>query len=255
MSPHDPDTIVYWIKFFSPAYILYVSLSALFVVGILGPISFIQLIVYSTIAIAIAVISQERFPNLFPYLGRNAYHSLGGILIVVVGMLFIDAITLVLLLCCVFLLFLVGAITEMFKVETMFSQEHVRRHVQDFSKSSHYVAGIYWLFSCIVLLFVFNVNIAFASILVLAVGDTSASFLGRRIGKVKNPLNHKKTVEGTLAFFSTSLFVAMLFVPTPVALSVAFFAAIIEALPLGVNDNLVVPLSTGVLIFLLGYVV
>lgn len=251
---HPEKTLKDWIVFFSPTYVAIAILCTGYSLGLINTLGFTAFLVYGVVALAIGLLLQESYPSLFPYLGRNVYHSVGGILIVIGGLYFVYYSSLVLVLFCVLFMFLVGWTLERLKVETLFSQAHVAKHVKDFQKSSHYESGSYWLLSCLLLLLFFEINIAYASILILAIGDTAAGFVGRRMGKMKNPLNHKKTIEGSLAFFATSLFATMLFVPTHIAIVVAFIVSIVEALPLRINDNLAVPLSAGVTLYLLSFV-
>lgn len=248
---HPEKTLKDWIVFFSPAYVAIVLWVVGYSLGIVDTLGFSAFLVYGFSALAIGLLLQESYQNLFPYLGRNVYHSVGGVLLVVGGLYFVYHSSLVLVLLCVFFMFLVGWVLERLKVETLFSQDHVAKHVKDFHKSTHYEAGSCWFLSCLLLLLFFDTNIAYASILILAIGDTAAGFVGRSMGRMKNPLNERKTVEGSLAFFATALFAAMLFVPTHIAIAVAFVVAIVEALPLRINDNLAVPLSAGFTIYLL----
>lgn len=255
MDEHTHAGKMHWAKFFLPAYAFFISISLACYLGYIEIFELAYTAVSGIVTIAIAVLSQELFPKTFPYIGRSVYHSLGGIMIVLVGVFLMDSVTLSVFLACILSIFATGVVTDRLGLETVFSKRHVSKHVEGFSKSSHYTAGFYWLFSCIVLLLMFTPAIAFASILVLAVGDTAASFLGRRIGKTRNPLNHKKSVEGSVAFFATSLFVLMIFFQTGMAILVAFLAALAEALPLKVNDNLTVPLLTGAILFLVTHFV
>lgn len=242
-----------WIKFFSPVYVAFIVLFAGYSLGLIETFALASSLVYGTAAFAIGLLAQKSYPNLFPYLGRNIYHSLGGVMVVVASVLFLDITSLLLLLFSLFMLFLTGFALERIGIETVFSHGRTLKHVKDFAKSTHYEAGVSWLFSCILLLLFFNINIVYASILILAVSDTAAGFVGRTMGRTKNPLNPRKTIEGSLAFFSTAVFAAMLFVPTSRALVVAFISAIVEALPLRINDNLTVPLSAGVVMHLLKF--
>jgi dolichol kinase len=81
------------------------------------------------------------------------------------------------------------------------------------------------------------------SLLVLAVADPTASVVGGLWGT--HPLG-KGSVEGTAAFFVTALLVLAPFVGIAVALPVAAVVAAAEAVPTRVDDNLVIPVATGV---------
>jgi dolichol kinase len=249
--PHPEKSLKEWVVFFVPVYVAIAALFVGYALGIIETFAFVAFLAYGLAALAIGIVLQEIRPNFFHYIGRNIYHSLGGVMLVIGGMFVLYFNSLLLVLFCVFLMFLVGRILELAGIETLFSHSHTLKHVADFKKSTHYEAGSYWLFSCLIVLLIFEANIAYASILILAIGDTAASFVGRKMGRWKNPLNPKKTVEGNLAFFATSLFAAMLFVPTQTAIVVAFVAAVVESLPIRINDNLTVPLSAGVTMYLL----
>lgn len=94
-----------------------------------------------------------------------------------------------------------------------------------------------------------NKQILIASISVLVVGDAVTNLAGRNFGKIKNPLNTKKTVEGTLAGILFSFLVLTLFYSWPIALQSAVIAMIVEIpnikiLGFPVDDNLLIPLMT-----------
>jgi dolichol kinase len=84
-------------------------------------------------------------------------------------------------------------------------------------------------------------GVAVAAILVLSLADPAASVVGRLWGR--RPLG-KGTLEGTLAFFATALAVLFPFVGIPAALAVAAFVSVVEVLPTGMDDNLLIPVAT-----------
>jgi acyl phosphate:glycerol-3-phosphate acyltransferase len=92
-----------------------------------------------------------------------------------------------------------------------------------------------------------GVFIAAMSFLVL--GDTIAAFVGLSIGRIHI---FRKTVEGTLAGLLACLGVAWvvsvlpgLDLPLGIGILGAVSASIVEALPIEVNDNVVIPLLSG----------
>jgi dolichol kinase len=101
--------------------------------------------------------------------------------------------------------------------------------------SAWYVVGL--LISC---LLIHNANYLAAAVVVFAFGDAASTIFGLG-GKHPLPYNPKKTVEGTLGFvlfaLSSFLFVGWSAVP------LALFAALVESLPLGIDDNLGIPLA------------
>ncbi len=93
---------------------------------------------------------------------------------------------------------------------------------------------------------VFPREIAVPAILVLALADPLASALGRRFGKRRLGSG---TVLGTVVFFGVAFFVLTPFAGLPAALIAALGAALLEPLPWRLDDNLVVPLVTGVILW------
>lgn len=112
-------------------------------------------------------------------------------------------------------------------------------------------------------------DLAAAGWLLLAVGDGAATIVGRRWGKRRLPWNREKSWAGSLAywFMGSAAAFSMLWPPAAVPLAarpeetvrvVAFFAigavalalaaAVVESLPLPVDDNLLPPL-VGCLVF------
>ncbi len=89
---------------------------------------------------------------------------------------------------------------------------------------------------------------AMVSVVVLAVGDAFASVVGIRYGKTKVG---NKSLEGTIAFLLSTFLVLLPFLGLWKAFLICSFSAIVEALPISVDDNLSVPLVAGVLYYML----
>ncbi len=98
----------------------------------------------------------------------------------------------------------------------------------------------------------FEKRLACAALLVLAVGDTVASLVGRAVGG--RTLLGRKTAAGSLAMFVASSLVALAFVPPWVAVGGALAATLVELLPLPIDDNLTIPLAAGLALMLLSLV-
>jgi len=97
----------------------------------------------------------------------------------------------------------------------------------------------------------FDARTAAAGIIVLAVGDGLAGLVGHYAGKHK--LYKRKTIEGTLAFFSSSFFCLLLFSEGHIAplwiLAVSAIMALWEAVS-PVDDNISIPILASSLLFL-----
>ncbi|MBI5051494.1 hypothetical protein HZC08_01920 [Candidatus Micrarchaeota archaeon] len=85
-----------------------------------------------------------------------------------------------------------------------------------------------------------------AGIIVLGIGDGLSTIVGLNYGKNKIPYNPKKSVEGSLAFFLSSLL--SYFFIGPSALLLAFISTLIESLPIELDDNLSIPIVVTVIL-------
>ncbi|NYZ77086.1 hypothetical protein H0O02_02100 [Candidatus Micrarchaeota archaeon] len=95
--------------------------------------------------------------------------------------------------------------------------------------------------------FLSDVNAIAASLVIIGVGDSVSTLVGMR-GRIRFPYNRKKTLEGSIAFFLSSL-PAYLFVGAAI-IPAALIAAFVESLDLGMDDNITVPVAA-VLFFLI----
>jgi len=97
-------------------------------------------------------------------------------------------------------------------------------------------------------LYTFSLDVATAAICFLAFGDVFATTIGERYGRTKIG---EKSLEGTIAFTAAALLSALLLsiigvqLMTAVMILGAVVAAVVELLPLPVNDNLAIPLIAG----------
>jgi dolichol kinase len=110
------------------------------------------------------------------------------------------------------------------------------------------MGSTYFLFSTILTVLLFPKSIAITSLLILILSDTAAALVGKGIGRVRI---FGKTLEGSAAFFVTSLLVVWLY-PNLNRLSgtlAALGGTLIELLPIRLNDNLSIPLVTGAIMF------
>ncbi|MFH1400236.1 MAG: phosphatase PAP2 family protein [Nanoarchaeota archaeon] len=95
-------------------------------------------------------------------------------------------------------------------------------------------------------------DVALASIMILTFGDAAATIVGKSIGRVPNPLNRKKTVEGSIAGIIFGAAGALFFVPLLPAIAAAVVAMTLEAVKsLKIDDNIVVPLAAGIVLSLI----
>jgi glycerol-3-phosphate acyltransferase PlsY len=99
----------------------------------------------------------------------------------------------------------------------------------------------------------FNKYVAITSIVFLIFGDLFAKFFGSEYGKIKL---WNKTLEGSIAFFCVCLLAGYLLWPyvnlSPIVIALgAFVATLAEVLPIGINDNFIVSLSSAATMMIL----
>ena len=99
-------------------------------------------------------------------------------------------------------------------------------------------------------LVLFPALVACVTIAILACADSMATIVGKFYGKIRIPYNHKKSLEGSVAFYITAFMCAVIYVPLKTALIVSLVSCIIESLPIEF-DNISIPLGTGLFLGLL----
>ena len=115
-------------------------------------------------------------------------------------------------------------------------------------------------FSVLILILLFQRNAAFIAIpwTILAFGDGFATLIGKRVPIRPLPWNAGKSVGGSLTFLiagsAAAFATAMLFdyERIDVAIAAAVVAALVESLPLHVNDNITVPFAAATTLVVFG---
>jgi glycerol-3-phosphate acyltransferase PlsY len=136
----------------------------------------------------------------------------------------------------------------------IFFGSHLRR-----KELTGLTGGSYLMLASLVCMLLFGSSSAgrgvfIAAISFLVLGDTVAALVGLSIGRIR--VFHK-TVEGMLAGLLVCIGVAWLVsrlpgldLPLGIGILGAVSAAIVEALPIEVNDNVVIPLLSGAVMML-----
>jgi len=117
---------------------------------------------------------------------------------------------------------------------------------------------IFFFIGALLVIKLFPRDIAYASIMVLAFGDSISHIIGERFGQIKNIFNgnSKKLFEGTIAGALVGFLAAAIFVPFTQAFLGSFAAMIAEVIEIDFNqkpldDNVVVPLVAGTVMYLI----
>ena len=102
----------------------------------------------------------------------------------------------------------------------------------------------------------FSKDIAMASIMVLALGDSASHLYGIHYGKIKHPFSGKKFLEGTIAGFVAGFIGAFVFLPFIEAFFMSLSAMIVEAIEIKigtqqVDDNLIIPFVAGAVVWII----
>ncbi|MBI5755176.1 phosphatase PAP2 family protein [Candidatus Peregrinibacteria bacterium] len=113
--------------------------------------------------------------------------------------------------------------------------------------------SFFLIFGSLAALLLFPKIIAFAGIAIMAIGDSVTNIFGRYFGKIKNPLNPKKNIEGTAIAIIAGTLAANFFVPIVPAFIASLVAMVIESIDLkigrfDIDDNVVIPLVAGLVI-------
>lgn len=97
----------------------------------------------------------------------------------------------------------------------------------------------------------FPVSVAYASIAIFTLGDSIATLFGKIFGKHVFSYNKGKMIEGTIFGFIFAWLGASLFVNPVKALVGAAAGMLVETLPTPLNDNLTIPLMSGLTLLIL----
>ncbi|MFB0568624.1 MAG: diacylglycerol/polyprenol kinase family protein [Nitrososphaeria archaeon] len=188
---------------------------------------------------------------ILAYYGRMFFHTVGGVFLClfsyVCGKEASTTLSLSLL-----LVFAVFSLLDWLGVETALTSPNVDSAGRRVSGATHYLSGTYWLISVLVVLLFFPPSIAYASILILSVGDTAAG-LSKRIGHVPNPFNRERSVESWLVQFFGSFSSCLLYVHPLVALVGSAVGSLVESLRVPVDDNLSVPLCSALVMSFMSF--
>jgi glycerol-3-phosphate acyltransferase PlsY len=113
-----------------------------------------------------------------------------------------------------------------------------------------FTGGSYLLLASLVAVFLFpDPGVFIAAISFLVIGDTVAALVGLRYGHQRI---FRKSIEGTLACLVSCLVIAYIIsilpnksLPITIGVIGAVVATVVEALPVEINDNVVIPIISG----------
>jgi dolichol kinase len=122
----------------------------------------------------------------------------------------------------------------------------IRQH----EMAGDFTGATYILLSVCLTVALYDKPIAIAAMAFIIVGDTLAALIGRRFGRHRFG---NKSVEGSLACLVGTVIVAVIVPDLPIGIRLfgAVVATIVEALPLNIDDNITVPILSGLSMTLL----
>ena len=115
---------------------------------------------------------------------------------------------------------------------------------------------IFYFIGVYISLLLFPREIALASIMVLALGDSISHIYALHYGKIKHPLSKTKYIEGAVAGFVGAFIGAFVFLPWHEAFFASLFAMVVEAIEIKigteqVDDNLIIPVVAGAVVYVI----
>ena len=184
---------------------------------------------------------------------RQAFHICLGLIIVV--LLTHNILNSLILFIILIAGILISILSKKFKIPVIYSFLKIFER-KDTLKIFPGKGTISFLIGCLLVLQLFERDIALASIMILTFGDSVSHLFGWHMGRKKHPLNCLKSIEGNIAGAITGFIGAIFFISPLPALLASFGAMTAEAVELKMNnkivdDNIIVPLVAGTIIFLI----
>ena len=120
---------------------------------------------------------------------------------------------------------------------------HLFRSLIRSHEEEHLLGSTHFMIAALISVLLFDKMIAIAALTFLVLGDTIAAVIGKRFGK---KLFWGKSLAGSFSCFVCCLLIGYLLLANEwVVLTGALAATIIEALPIPMDDNMRVPIASG----------
>lgn len=118
-----------------------------------------------------------------------------------------------------------------------------------------FAAHTYFFASATIIAYLLKDIMAIVAIMVFISSDAVAAIIGITIGRHKNPINKKKTIEGTIAGVIVAVIVTNIFLETVYALATAITFLVIDSIDIRISDNFTLPLFMGIALRILNVVI
>ena len=180
---------------------------------------------------------------------RETIHASGFFVPVLASLIGVFPVALII--CVVSSLYLISELSRMYRKNLPIISAITRNAASPAELYEFAAAPLYFAAGILITLVIFPAPLSSAVIAIFTLGDSTASLFGGLISKKALPLNKGKTLEGSVFGFFFAFLAGAVFVSPTLALIGAAVAMTIESLPLPVNDNITIPLCTGLALLLI----
>lgn len=180
---------------------------------------------------------------------REIIHASGFFVPVVASL--VGVFPVALMICVVSMFYLISELSRMNRKNLPVISAITRNAVSPAERYEFAAAPLYFAIGVFLTLLLFPAPLNGAAVGIFTLGDSTASLFGRLISKKPLPFNKGKTLGGSFSGFFFAFLAGAFFVSPFLALIGAAVAMAIESLPLPVNDNILIPLGTGLVLLLL----
>lgn len=182
---------------------------------------------------------------------RQLFHIACGI--VIITLVKLEILNLIILGIVIILGFIISAIYKRYTIPGIsWFMKHFEREVN--MKTFPGKGALFYLLGCFFAILLFREDVALASIMIMALGDSISTMFSKRYnGKIKHPFSTRKYLKGALVGGLAGFFGALLFVSPIFAFVSSLIAMIIEGIDIKlgftqVDDNLIIPIVAGTII-------
>lgn len=180
---------------------------------------------------------------------REAIHAAGFLVPVLAGLIGVTAVAL--LICVVSALYFLSELSRLNGKNLPVISAITHNAASHAELYEFAAAPLYFAVGILITLLLFPAPVNSAAIAIFTLGDSAASLFGGVLSKKPFPFNKGKTLEGSLSGFFFAFLAGSVFVSPVLALIGAAVAMAVESLPLPVNDNVMIPLCTGLALTLI----
>ncbi|MFC1492974.1 diacylglycerol/polyprenol kinase family protein [candidate division KSB1 bacterium] len=119
----------------------------------------------------------------------------------------------------------------------------VREH-----ETRYFTGSTFLLSAAVIVIYFFPKNYAILSLIIVTISDACAALTGKKFGKIRI---FEKTLEGSLAFLATALFIGLIIPDIDYfhGIIAAVSATIIELIPMPIDDNFLIPIGTCLVLY------